>query len=442
MLSDTVTENDPRIRKAAQAFYDDGWKVTTIGIRQDKPCAEDLPWVHLAIDIPEPYSLNPKPKTISKAGKVFSSVLLVGAKLLKPIHKALAGLMVKAANRAKRGQSVIDQLAHYFQLRFGLRFAPNSYKKVFWNISAHYPLLYQTVKKQVSDCDLWIANDWNMLPVAMKLQAEKGGKILYDSHEFAVDQFPGNKAFRKWQQPLVKAVERDCIGKVDAVTSVSQGICDALANRYQLDPPPVVVRNIPPFTRPKFRKTGDSINLLYQGVICPGRGLEALVASAQYWQDGRSLVLRGPESGAGYLQVLQGLIDELPDPDRVKLEPPIAFSELITKASEADVGVMLLGGSSVQEIYALPNKIFEYMMAGLAICVSNMPEMARIANEYKTGITVNDLDPQIIAKQINRLDQQLVDQYKLASIKAVQTLNWDNESKVLLGLSEKLCQRT
>ena len=63
---------------------------------------------------------------------------------------------------------------------------------------------------------------------------------------------------------------------------------------------------------------------------------------------------------------------------RVRLAPPVAMTELVRAAKDFDVGFFALPGSSRHNELALPNKFFEYVTAGLAVCISELPEMARL----------------------------------------------------------------
>ena len=86
---------------------------------------------------------------------------------------------------------------------------------------------------------------------------------------------------------------------------------------------------------------------------------------------------------------------------------------------------------SLQKKYTLPNKFFEYVMAGLALCVSDLPEMARIVRGYDLGLLVPGADPQKIAEMLNSLDEKKINYYKQQSLKAAKELCWEVESQKL-----------
>jgi glycosyltransferase involved in cell wall biosynthesis len=106
--------------------------------------------------------------------------------------------------------------------------------------------------------------------------------------------------------------------------------------------------------------------------------------------------------------------------------------DLVRSAAEHDIGLFALPDHSLQNIYVLPNKFFEYMMAGLALCVSDLPEMARILKRHALGVLIDAVTPEAIAAATNRLDRPAIDAYKGAVLAAARKFNWENEGQLLL----------
>jgi len=81
------------------------------------------------------------------------------------------------------------------------------------------------------------------------------------------------------------------------------------------------------------------------------------------------------------------------------------------------------------------------MMAGIPVAVSNQPEKRQIVEKYEIGATFNPTDPKDIAHTINGLLEN-EKEYKLMCENARQTakniLNWDIESRKLIGVYERL----
>jgi hypothetical protein len=90
--------------------------------------------------------------------------------------------------------------------------------------------------------------------------------------------------------------------------------------------------------------------------------------------------------------------------------------------------------------FALPNKFFEYVMAGLALCVSELPEMARLVHQYELGTLIPRVEPAAIAAAINGLDRHRIDAFKRASLRAARELCWEKESERMLDAYAGLLQ--
>ena len=115
------------------------------------------------------------------------------------------------------------------------------------------------------------------------------------------------------------------------------------------------------------------------------------------------------------------------------MAPAVPMTELVRSASAADIGLFALPDHSRHNRFVLPNKFFEYTMAGLALCVSNLPEMALLLKRHDLGLLVPDLSPAAIATQLNSLDRNRIDCYKRNALAAARQLNWEKESEKLLA---------
>ena len=435
LLSNTVIQQDPRVSRFAKTLLASGWSVETIGLPPSNNDASETGLARYPLTADRDDG-NKAP--VGRIGKLSIRILLSIAGQLKKVDRRAAFALHRMAAQIRNGRSLTDRILYYAYLRFGAAWLPDRYAFAYWRSDPAFQGFLDTALQRTGPVDLWIANDWEMLPVALAARREIGGAILYDSHEYAVGQFMSNEAWRKWKRPLVKAVERDGVRQVEAVSSVSPGVCRALTSKYALAREAVCIRNAPAYQRSAFSPTGPVIKLLYQGVLARGRGLEELIASAKHWEPRFILQIRGPETQPGYLASLRRLAADAGAGVDIRFLKPAPFRELVAAARDADVGVMLLPHQGAQQEYALPNKIFEYMMAGLALCVSDSEEMAKLVKARRNGIVIGSLTPDALAEAVNALTPGAVDEYKRASLAAAETLNWENEQETLLALCREL----
>src|SRR5262249_55992574 len=78
------------------------------------------------------------------------------------------------------------------------------------------------------------------------------------------------------------------------------------------------------------------------------------------------------------------------------------------------------------------NKVVECVVAGLALCVTDLPEMARLLREHDLGVTFPRVDPVAIAAAVNGLDPDAIDRYKRNALTAARELCWERESERLV----------
>ena len=157
------------------------------------------------------------------------------------------------------------------------------------------------------------------------------------------------------------------------------------------------------------------------------------------WRPEFRFVLRG-YSDPAYVAQLRQVADEVGVADRLEIQPPVPFDQIVPAANEADVGYFVHLDTSPQRRFALPNKFFEYVMAGLALVVSDLPEMARLVRQYSLGTLVPECAEESIARIINSLDKTRIDEMKKNSLAAAKELNWDAEKERMMSLYREILE--
>jgi glycogen synthase len=380
ILSLSTIADDPRVQRHGSALVAEGWQVTTIGFGS---AGDGGQWKHRSV--PElPYERGVLPRTL----RIFSLLT----------SRALPGVALQTWCRQPRHQALLRALPDL-------------------------------------DVDVVIACDYTSVPAAMALADSTEATLIYDSHEFAVGEKEENPVWRALYPPYIRAIERLGLKRAFDSITVSEGIASAIAREYNLDRLPTVIRNLPSYIEVPYRPVKEHLIVHHHGALVPGRGLELIVASVPLWHRRFSLRLRGPVD-PDYLVKLRALIDRNGVADRVTIAPPLPMERLISDASEADIGIHLLPPFGPQNRFSLPNKLFEFLMAGLAVVVSDLPEMRRIVEAYDVGIVIADATAQGVASQINALDSDAVNAYKQAALATANKLCWDNEKDRFL----KMCR--
>jgi glycogen synthase len=284
------------------------------------------------------------------------------------------------------------------------------------------------------------ANDWPLLPIAVAVKKAVGTSVIYDSHECASEEHSERLLWRLLCQPHVRATEAASIRDADRVITVSPGIARLLAQTYRLAVPPLVLTNVPPYQPATVHQLGGTLELLYHGVLKSGRGLETLVRAMALVRRPARLILRG--SGATkYTAGIQHLVTRLGKPELVRFEQQVPFEKVVEAAACSDIGLFMPPLTTAQTKFMLPNKIFEYLMAGLMIITSDADDVSEVLRQHGCGVTLSNLTPAHLANTIDALSYVEIEEYKARSRRAAHLLNWERERSKLIALYDELSDK-
>ncbi|NUO10108.1 MAG: glycosyltransferase [Candidatus Brocadia sp.] len=298
-----------------------------------------------------------------------------------------------------------------------------------------------------NQADIYHAHDLNTLPVAWWVARRHGAKLVYDSHELYLEKNLLRLSNRIGKFLLAQA-EAFLIRRTNAVITVNESIADELSRRYRIKTPTVVMNAPPRITR----LINGNVNLLrealhikpnyhlllYTGLLTFNRGLEKMLESLTYLPD-CYLVLMGYGTEA-YKKRLWKVALRNGIESRVSFFGPVPPDEVIRYAAGADLGVAPIENSCLSYYYCSPNKVFEYINAGLAVIASDFPEMKRVIHQHNIGCTFNPSDPANIARAVRYIfeDAGRWRTMKQNTFAASQCYNWENESEKLLTLYRTL----
>ncbi len=261
-------------------------------------------------------------------------------------------------------------------------------------------------------------------------------RLVYDSHELATS-VPYRE--RPWAV-FVGAIERLVVPRCAAVITVSEGIARRLRQRYRLPRTPCVVRNVSalaPDGRAGLRASlgiaAATPLVLHQGAPAPARGCEVLIEAVAGLPDVRLAFLGDPEPGYG--AELRALIAARGMSEQVRMLPSVALQDLLAHTAEADVGVTLLQDTCLNHRLALPNKLFEYIAAGVPVVAAALPETQRLVEAYRVGWCAAPEDPAAVAEALRAALRDPPDPgLRERLTRAGEELCWEREQLRLLDL--------
>ncbi|MDQ1296937.1 MAG: hypothetical protein QG611_916 [Bacteroidota bacterium] len=297
----------------------------------------------------------------------------------------------------------------------------------FFNIRLFFFLLFHRY-------DLLVADDLDTLLPNFLVSGIKGIPLVYDSHEY----FTGVPEIQK--RYLVKlvwtSIEKMIFPRLKNVMTV----CDSIAEKYesQYGIRPLTVRNIsrsaeniPGYSRDELGIAKEHLLLILQGGgINTDRGGEELIETLNV-TDNVSLLIVG---SGDVLETLKKRTEELNLSGRVRFIPKVPWYEMLKYTKSADAGVSLDKDTNPNYKFSLPNKLFDYISAGIPVIASDLIEIRRIVVENNCGIIIPSVTIDEISNAVKKLrdDRDLLNQLKQNAVNASKYLNWEKESEKVI----------
>jgi len=272
------------------------------------------------------------------------------------------------------------------------------------------------------------------LPVGIFFKYLKKSKIIYDTHELETES-NGLSGMRK---TLAKLLEGLLIRYSDSMIVVSNSIAEWYKRKYSIRKV-YVIRNIPRelgygvetpvsnILKDKFRIEKNEILFIYQGGLANGRGISIILDTFSKVTEDKHIVFMGRG-------VLESLIKNYSCKcGNIHFLNAVNPEEVLRYTSSADIGISLIENVCLSYYYSLPNKVFEYLLSGLPIIVSNFPEMGKFIDENKCGWKVN-VDPKALFDLVeNMSDAELIEK-KEGAMRCKNKFSWYKEEQVLLKI--------
>lgn len=282
--------------------------------------------------------------------------------------------------------------------------------------------------------DVLVSNDLDTLLPNYLISKLKGIPLVYDSHEIftEVPELQG----QNFKQGVWRRIERWIFPKLKSVFTVNQSISDWFFEKYKVRP--LVVRNMPrksirsvvPKSRAELNLPTDKKIIILQGAgINIDRGSEELVEAMKFISDAVLLIV-----GSGdVIPCLKEKVEKEKMHDKIILTGKVPHELLHQYTAIADLGVTLDKPTNINYKFSLPNKIFDYINAGVPVLCSDLPEVARIVRDYKVGVVADSFDPKKLAESISfALSSPEYIMWKQNTPKAADELCWESDETHLI----------
>ncbi len=282
--------------------------------------------------------------------------------------------------------------------------------------------------------DVFVANGLGTLPGIGFTAFLKGKPFIYDSYDLSTESAEMiGKPFGRW---FWRLIESSLIRKARRVYTNSESIATFLGSKYKINVD--LVRNTPEFQSiknypPEYRLVHEGLKvLIYQGAVNRGRGLEMIINAMKYLPEAMFFIVgEGDEE-----KELEKLVLKTSLYNRVIFYGRVPFEELKFLTMQADLGLSAEEDICLNYRYSLPNKLFDYIHAGIPVLVSGMPEMEKIVKERQIGKIISDRSPEKLAAKIRAMlsDDESVMEWRANSRATAKEFNWCKEKKKVIEI--------
>ncbi len=257
-------------------------------------------------------------------------------------------------------------------------------------------------------------------------------KLVFDAHEI----FP--EVPELVEKPFVKKCWETIENIILPRVSYSMTVCESIANyyneKYAINMQ--VVRNIAYLNNENIKPLilSEKKVILYQGTLNDGRGLEWVIDSMPLLDNCELIII-----GSGLTRkALKRRVSKLEVKDKVQFIGKVLPEELTLYTKAADIGLCLLENKGLSYYYSLPNRVFDYIQAGIPILASDYPEIRNIVVKHNTGVVINKYDPQYIADTIKKMLSTGKESYQENLKTLSKELCWEKEQEKLFNLLSKV----
>ena len=246
--------------------------------------------------------------------------------------------------------------------------------------------------------DILCANDLDTLPPSFFATKIKRKPLVYDTHEF----FTGSSSLvnRNFTRKIWEKIEDFFFPKLKTIITVNESVAQKYKIKYRKDLH--IIYNYPSQSARvnnsvKEIKPDEEIKLIYQGRILHGRGISLMIEALKELPENVKLYIYG--SGE-YLPEIEAKIKKLNLQDRALLKGAVPYDKLPHITAQTHIGFSIESAKVPNMKISTPNKLFDYLMQGLPVIVSKLPNHSKIVNENQVGIVLQNRTAQDIANAV------------------------------------------
>ena len=277
--------------------------------------------------------------------------------------------------------------------------------------------------------DIIHCHDWYMLPASVIGKILFKSNLVYDAHELESEC----QEMPKFLKKFAKYVERIAWNYIDFFITVSESIQQWYLKNYGhknsiliLNSPELMSTNSEKIStknfnlRSIFNLKPEDLVYIYSGLLTQGRGIEIMLESFSKTDTNSVLVFLGD---GPLIDMIKSYNEQN---ENIFIHQKVSHDEVTKIVSSADYGLCLIEDVSLSDRYSLPNKLFEYIFAGLPVVASELPEIKKIILDNKFGVIINPSVENLMNVLYENSLLAIVP--KVTDMKSISHLSWESQA--------------
>jgi len=301
---------------------------------------------------------------------------------------------------------------------------------IFIGAIQYFEFAFRAVKKY-RNVEAWHCNDYEAFAIGILAKIFRPKlKLIYDCHELESHR-DGKNIFMRF---VIRSIEKLFISWTEVVITVSPSIQKFYTNTYKLKNVSLI-RNFPDemhitksnTLREKLGLDENQIIFIYQGMLDKGRGVEMLLDAFDAREDSNAVIVF---MGFG---AFKGMVESFAArKDNIFFVPAVSYKEIPSYTGSADVGLNSTQPVCLNNLYCLPNKLFEYIHSEIPVLSVPLVDCAALIMEYGVGRIIQSWDVDSINEAIDAMIKEDLSFYRENLRAAKKVLNWECEEKILV----------
>lgn len=294
-----------------------------------------------------------------------------------------------------------------------------AYSRAYWSSPA-VRWAKDSLRGQSFDCIL--ADDIDSVGLALSLNPTYG--VHADLHEYSPREKEDVTRWRWFVAPYMRWQVRHFATQAKSSTTVGQHIAEEYRRCFGINP--TVVTNATPYVSLSPSDVHEPLAIVHSGAARDDRFLEIMIEAVRRFPDRFTFDLYLTPNNPAYLETLRASVK---DDQHINVHDAVPYRELVRTLNAYDIGLHLLPPVNFNNLWALPNKFFDFIQARLALVIGPSPEMKRLVDEYRLGLVADNFTVEALADTLSQLTPETVKAMKKNSHAAAHDLSAESTMK-------------